>query len=340
MQRNTSDIEMQSKLFVNVIIVTHNRSDYLIRAINSVKDQSYPFYDITVVDNNSDDDTVKLVKEKFIDARIIMLDRNMGCPGARNVGIINTEGDVLFFLDDDGLLTPNVLEIIVEEMTNNSVIGAVVCAINENGKWKVWPEESESKTRIFVHDFMGQGALRRDVFIKVGLYPSNFFYGAEETDLSYRLLSNGYKIIFQPNGLTHHLRAPGGRLKHQNLLKLFNHLKVTIKYVPNPLGFIWGVKWYLMLFFASLEKFNILQFFKMTIKLIIELPSLLKYRKENKVNMDIIYYREYLRMNSTCNENYESLAKQYFHFPLAIIQHELMRHFEKHILKNLSRRIV
>lgn len=87
---------------VSVIIPTYNRADTLKRSIESVLNQSYQDFEIIVVDDNSTDNTGRVVME-FADSRIRYLknDRKMGANGSRNVGIQNAKGDYIAFQDSD-----------------------------------------------------------------------------------------------------------------------------------------------------------------------------------------------------------------------------------------------
>lgn len=229
---------MKPNLFVNIIIATKNRSKYLMRCLNSAINQTYPHYDITVVDNNSNDNTTDMLKEKFPDINVILLDRNLGAPGARNIGTLNTMGDILFFIDDDGALEPDVLEIVNDTMVKDSKIASVVCAINENGEWLIRPNESVLKKIIYLPYFLGQCAIRRSAIDSTGLFPEDFIYGAEEIDLSLRFLSKNYYIIFNPKALTYHYKAQIGRFPGQHILKEKNLLSIYIRYSPMPLWII------------------------------------------------------------------------------------------------------
>lgn len=93
---------------VTVIIPTFNRSARLLRAIASAREAGRNV-EIVVVDDASTDDT-KAVCEKLEDIKYIRLTRNQGQAAARNIGIQNSSGEFLAFLDDDDLRLPNSLE--------------------------------------------------------------------------------------------------------------------------------------------------------------------------------------------------------------------------------------
>ena len=87
---------------VSVIIPTHNRSELLRVAIQSVLNQTFEDFEIVVVDDASNDDTEDVVKG-IGDNRIeyIRHETNRGEGGTRNTGVKNSKGEYIAFLDDD-----------------------------------------------------------------------------------------------------------------------------------------------------------------------------------------------------------------------------------------------
>jgi glycosyltransferase involved in cell wall biosynthesis len=87
---------------VSVIIPTYNRANFLVRAIQSVLDQTYTNWEVIVIDNHSDDDT-DTVMSLFMDSRISYLKiHNEGVIStSRNFGIQVAKGELIAFLDSD-----------------------------------------------------------------------------------------------------------------------------------------------------------------------------------------------------------------------------------------------
>lgn len=86
----------------SVIIPVFNRAQWIGRAVRSVLAQDVDDYEVIVVDDASEDDTVGVVKEAFGDGvRVIELAQNSGVSAARNRGIEAARGEWLAFLDSD-----------------------------------------------------------------------------------------------------------------------------------------------------------------------------------------------------------------------------------------------
>ena len=107
---------MMKKPFFSVIIPTYNRKEFLKIAIDSVLSQSYPDYELIIVDDGSTDETMKTldagqwapdVKNKIKYLR----QRHQGVSEARNNGIRTASGEFICFLDSDDRFRNNKLAI-------------------------------------------------------------------------------------------------------------------------------------------------------------------------------------------------------------------------------------
>jgi glycosyltransferase involved in cell wall biosynthesis len=132
---------------VSVIIPTYNRANVVARAIESVLEQTYPYFELIIVDDGSTDDT-KQVVESFQDERIryIVMPENGGASAARNEGIRQAKYDYIAFQDSDDYWLPEKLEEQMYKMTQASEkTGLVYCRMRGkgiDGEMLVCPEES------------------------------------------------------------------------------------------------------------------------------------------------------------------------------------------------------
>jgi hypothetical protein len=100
---------------VSVIMPTHNAAGWVAQAIDSVIAQTYAPVELIVVDDASQDDTVKTIRAKlerdFKGAwQILELPKNQGPSAARNIGLRAASGAWVQYLDSDDLLAPSKLE--------------------------------------------------------------------------------------------------------------------------------------------------------------------------------------------------------------------------------------
>jgi glycosyltransferase involved in cell wall biosynthesis len=118
-------------ILISAIIPTHNRVDHLLKAIESVSDQSLDkkLYEIIVVDNASSDETKKMVLERS-NARISNLrylyESQIGLTAARNSGWQNASGKYIVYMDDDAIASFHWLEKIVWVFENVEPMPGVV----------------------------------------------------------------------------------------------------------------------------------------------------------------------------------------------------------------------
>jgi glycosyltransferase involved in cell wall biosynthesis len=107
---------------VSIVIPTYNHAHFLERALLSVINQSYANWEILLVDNHSEDNTLAVIG-KFNDPRIKhMLIHNHGIIAAsRNLGIQNAKGEWIAFLDSDDYWFPDKLEVIMNAVDTNDV---------------------------------------------------------------------------------------------------------------------------------------------------------------------------------------------------------------------------
>jgi glycosyltransferase involved in cell wall biosynthesis len=120
---------------VSVIIPTYNRAEMLIRAIRSVLKQTFKDYELIIVDDGSTDDTAKILKDyKAHKFRYIRYNSNKGGAFARNLGIDNSKGKYIAFLDSDDEWLPAKLEKQTKFIENCPArVGAVYCLVlNKN----------------------------------------------------------------------------------------------------------------------------------------------------------------------------------------------------------------
>ena len=111
---------INQKYKVSVIIPTYNRANLITKSINSVLSQTYKNIELLIIDDNSVDETETIVKN-INDSRIkyIKLKENKGAAYARNVGIKESSGEYISFLDSDDEYHNNKLEIQLNNLLNN-----------------------------------------------------------------------------------------------------------------------------------------------------------------------------------------------------------------------------
>ena len=189
---------------VSVIIPTHNRAPLLCQAIRSVLDQSFPNYEVIVVDDGSNDDTANVV-QNFEDKRVHYLyQTNAGRSAARNRGLALAQGGYIALLDDDDLFLPQKLAsqvAFLEDRPHIDLVGSGVRIINERGATiKIWHTWRDQPNLTLLNCLYGcplptcAVLFRRSVLDRLGSWFDPELDLAEDTDFFIRMLLAGCRM--------------------------------------------------------------------------------------------------------------------------------------------------
>jgi glycosyltransferase involved in cell wall biosynthesis len=105
-----ADIKVKMNTLISAIIPTFNSKQYVCEAVDSVLTQTYPNVEVVVIDDGSTDGTGDLLKSKYGNRIKYIVKPNGGPASARNLGIRNSRGEFIAFLDADDLWKPEKLE--------------------------------------------------------------------------------------------------------------------------------------------------------------------------------------------------------------------------------------
>lgn len=107
---------------VSIIIPIYNVAPYIERCLHSVVSQCYNDIEVLLVDDCGTDNSMEIVQQ-FVDEycgekefRIIHHEKNKGLSAARNTGTIAANGDFLFYIDSDDEITPDCIELMMNEV--------------------------------------------------------------------------------------------------------------------------------------------------------------------------------------------------------------------------------
>ncbi|MDD5069761.1 MAG: glycosyltransferase [Candidatus Omnitrophica bacterium] len=101
--------QLKSRPLVTVIIPFYNARGIIGRAIESIKKQTYSEYEIIAVDDGSTDSGMEYLSRSYPEVRLFSLKSNRGTSVAKNLGVINSRGSLLAFLDSDDTWDENYL---------------------------------------------------------------------------------------------------------------------------------------------------------------------------------------------------------------------------------------
>lgn len=205
----TTQTQQSERLMLSVSVVIPNLNSPIIHlTIDSLIKQDYcGSYDITVVGQ----DRFGLIQENDL-VRSIHTPKPVIQSIARNIGIRETKGEILAFIDADCVASPQWLSRLVRhyDEPNTSVLGGGVTFPNDN----YWILSDNVAT---FHEYMTTTrpgirqqlptvnlSIRRSILENVGLFDESLPIG-EDADLTSRLSLNGHRLLFDPHACVTHL---------------------------------------------------------------------------------------------------------------------------------------
>lgn len=174
---------------VSVIIPSYKRSDTVVRAINSVLNQTYKNIEVIVVDDNIQGDEYSIELEKVIgqikDNRVVLIrqDKHVNGAKARNEGVKASHGEFVAFLDDDDEWWPDKIErqlLILDENPDYTGVAGGATTWRNNKEISKFPLPKVSSKNLLFKVLTREVGLAtstflctKDSFIKIGGFDEN-----------------------------------------------------------------------------------------------------------------------------------------------------------------------
>ena len=207
---------------VSVIIPAYKQAEYLGQTIQSVLDQTYPNFEVIVVNDASPDNTTEVVGQ-FNDPRLqyIIHENNRMLPAARNTGMRAATGEILALLDADDLFHRDKLAAHVEYFARHPEIDVTYNArfeMDAQGKMlHLWRPATEVNLADFVLGFPfapSDMVLRREMAFKVDLFDESYVVFSEDLDINCRLALADCKFGGIDRPLNYRRYHPGRVIKN------------------------------------------------------------------------------------------------------------------------------
>lgn len=234
--------------FVSIIIPTYNRSHSIKYTLTSFLSQDYPNdkYEIIVCDNNSTDNTKKLVHKyikEYGENRIkYMFEKRQGTHYARNSAAMVAKGEILYFTDDDMLAEPDLLKELMPIFEYDSNIGCATGRVLP--KWEMeppkWIKKYCNNSLLSLNDlglgnkignfdmgvFSCHEAIRREAFWETGgVHPDYFkevYLGDGETGMNQDIIENGWLMAYVGKSTIYHM-IPLERMTQKHINKVMGN---------------------------------------------------------------------------------------------------------------------
>lgn len=196
---------------VSVVIPAHNASKGLIACLDALERQTMlrERYEIIVANDGPGDAAVETIADRR--GVTFLFQPQRGAAAARNLGAKQAQGEILLFTDADCIPESNWVEAMIAPFADQEVVG--VCGVVHTRQTGLIPRfiqlEYDYRYRsIAKHrriDFVNTGTAgyRKHVFMEGGGFREDLL-GAEDTELSFRLASQGHKMVFAPEAIVYH----------------------------------------------------------------------------------------------------------------------------------------
>ena len=241
---------------LSVVIVNYNVKYFLEQVLHSVRQAMGQLaVEVFVVDNNSVDDSVQMVQEKFPWVHLIANEENVGFSRANNQAIKLAKGKYVLLLNPDTLVEEDTFEKTIAFMDNHPKAGGLGVRMID-GKGNFLPESKRGfpspyvafckafglsrlfpRSRTFNRYHLGyldpnenhevevlSGAfmlLRKSVLDEIGLLDETFFMYGEDIDLSYRIIKAGYQNYYFSDTTIIHYKGESTKKGSMNYVRVF-----------------------------------------------------------------------------------------------------------------------
>lgn len=213
-----------------VVIVTWNGVHLLAPCLESLREQQGADFEVVVVDNASQDDTLEWLSQNHPEVAVVASPRNTGFAGGVNLGIEGFDGEFVVLLNNDATLEPQGIRRLVAHADHPAATrvaaftakvlleGTQPPLVNSTGNvvtragagadrdWLVPDGEESQDSDVF--GFCGAAVLlRMSALREVGLFDASLFLYYEDTDLSWRLRARDWEIRYVADVVARHQHA-------------------------------------------------------------------------------------------------------------------------------------
>jgi hypothetical protein len=231
---------------ISVVITTYNNGSTVVRALRSALDQVYPYLEIVVIDDGSDDDTMARLEASQLlnDPRVRLLRQaNSGQPAlARNSGMLASTGEMILPLDADDWIARTYIAEAISVFEQNPSISIVYSDAQYSRKGLIRAQEYDFPSLIYRNQLSYCSIFKREVFDDVGGYRTNV-RGVEDWDFWVAAGSLGHFGKRIPRPLFHYTESDHGVFAQEvagNLETKFARIVLNNPRVYQPSQIVWA----------------------------------------------------------------------------------------------------
>jgi len=242
-------------LKLSVIILSYNVRYFLelclksvIAAISSIDAE------IIVIDNNSSDESCKMVKQLFSEVKLIENIKNLGFSKGNNQGVAIAKGEYICILNPDTVVAEDTFTSLISFSEKEENLGIVGCKLID-GSGQFLPESKRNipflkvaiqkifgisnnyyanhlnpndigKVDVLVGAFM---FMKRELYMKAKGFDEDYFMYGEDIDLSYRILKAGFSNYYFANTTVIHYKGESTRNDRDYIKRFYGAMQIFYK---------------------------------------------------------------------------------------------------------------
>ena len=172
---------------ITIITVTKNSEKFIKQNIKSVQNQSYKNYEHIIVDGNSEDNTIKIIKSYKKKIKFIKNHNDKGLYHAMNVGIKKSSGDIIGILNSDDIYFKNSLKLVNKYFKKNKKLDFLFGSVYKHRLLHGYNPSIINWSFGFYTTHSVGFFIKKKSQIKVGLYNLKYKYCADY-DLFIRMI--------------------------------------------------------------------------------------------------------------------------------------------------------
>lgn len=265
-----------------VIIVNWNGMRHLPECLSSLQRQIYHSFQLILVDNASQDDSVNFARRIFPGAKIIQFQQNTGFAYANNAAIKyalkNPDIQNLVLVNNDTRMEPDWLFRLVKSAEKHQEVASVSSLILNYYKpsrvdsaghcllrtgrvvnWGAGQSREKFQSPAYVFGPCAGGALyRRSFFERVGYFDERFFAYYEDVDINWRAVHTGLRCLFEPSAVLYHKVGGSSKGKRRFVTMSYrNRILVLVRNLPRTfiirhfIPFVMNELWMLLVVLVS-----------------------------------------------------------------------------------------
>ena len=241
---------------ITIIIPNYNGKRFLAPCLESLSSQNFTDFEILVIDNHSTDGSIEYIKEHYPEIRFIALDKNYGFSTAVNTGIRHSSAPYVLLLNNDTTAEPHFVEELLKAIESSSRIFSVSSKMLQmhhpdliDGAGDLYtllgwgvargagrPADNYTQTEDVFSACAGAAIYRRSAFRKIGYFDEAHFAYLEDIDVGYRAKIYGYRNIYCPAAIVHHVGSGTSGSKYNSFkVKTSDRNSVWLIYKNMPL---------------------------------------------------------------------------------------------------------